>query len=133
MSRRQGITPAVYNTVMDRGNGLCRYCEFPASEIDHIVPVARGGGNDLANLVPACRECNSEKRDLLPEEWADKRRADGKPWPIPTFIQRVKFLCHWYLPASQRHKGRFTLREPEKFRGLVVAARDCAELDGGAA
>lgn len=30
-------------------------------EIDHILPVARGGGDDEANLWLSCRLCNSTK------------------------------------------------------------------------
>jgi len=53
--------------------GLCHYCgrTFPAEELtmDHVVPVIRGGKSTRGNLVPACKECNSRKKYLLPMEW----------------------------------------------------------------
>ncbi|HEA67187.1 MAG TPA: HNH endonuclease [Desulfobacterales bacterium] len=30
-------------------------------EIDHIIPVFKGGGNDIDNLILSCRRCNREK------------------------------------------------------------------------
>lgn len=39
-------------------------CTFHATTKDHIVPLAAGGTNDLANLRPACRACNSRRRDI---------------------------------------------------------------------
>jgi len=39
--------------------------------MDHLVPVVRGGTSTRGNLVPACRECNSRKKYLLPLEWDD--------------------------------------------------------------
>lgn len=42
----------------------CSYCGAPpASEVDHIDPVVKGGANSWDNLTAACRECNSHKRD----------------------------------------------------------------------
>lgn len=32
-------------------------------EVDHIHPVARGGGNSLENLQALCRKCNQGKKD----------------------------------------------------------------------
>jgi hypothetical protein len=32
-------------------------------EVDHIVPVSRGGTNDLTNLRTLCRPCNQGKKD----------------------------------------------------------------------
>lgn len=53
--------------------GLCHYCgrSFPPRELtmDHIVPIARGGKSLKGNLVPACKECNNQKKQLLPLEW----------------------------------------------------------------
>jgi 5-methylcytosine-specific restriction enzyme A len=48
------------------GAVACHWCGggFTADNpvtADHIVPKARGGTNDLSNLVPACRRCNSRR------------------------------------------------------------------------
>ena len=53
--------------------GICHYCQrrIPARELtmDHIVPIARGGRSTKGNLVPACKACNNQKKQLLPMEW----------------------------------------------------------------
>jgi 5-methylcytosine-specific restriction endonuclease McrA len=37
--------------------------------MDHVVPLARGGRSTKGNLVPACKDCNNKKKNLLPMEW----------------------------------------------------------------
>lgn len=46
--------------------GLCgRFFEFAGSvHVDHIVPLAQGGEDALANLQLLCRDCNLGKHDL---------------------------------------------------------------------
>ena len=55
------------------GRGRCHYCgaEVPPRQLtmDHVVPLARGGRTEKGNVVPACKDCNSAKRSLLPLEW----------------------------------------------------------------
>lgn len=42
--------------------GRCAYCfDSNATDFDHVVPLARGGANDIANIVPACEQCNASK------------------------------------------------------------------------
>lgn len=45
---------------------LCVYCGLPAQTWDHLVGVVKnglpaGGGHQLGNLVPCCKDCNSSK------------------------------------------------------------------------
>lgn len=58
-----------------RSSGICHYCggKFPprALTMDHIVPVIRGGRSTKGNVVPACKECNSKKKYMLPLEWEE--------------------------------------------------------------
>ena len=42
-------------------NPDCHYCGAPATVLDHVVPIARGGTSDRSNLVPACWNCNTMK------------------------------------------------------------------------
>ena len=55
--------------------GVCHWCgnSFPPEELtmDHVIPIARGGKASRNNVVPACKECNSKKKYLLPIEWDD--------------------------------------------------------------
>lgn len=55
--------------------GICHFCglRFPPDELtmDHLVPVSRGGKASRNNVVPACKECNSRKKYLLPIEWQE--------------------------------------------------------------
>lgn len=39
----------------------CWVCHAPASHSDHVIALARGGGNWPANIRPACRRCNCSK------------------------------------------------------------------------
>jgi 5-methylcytosine-specific restriction endonuclease McrA len=51
--------------VLQRDGFCCVYCgQKPPSvelHVDHVVPVVRGGSNDISNLVSSCAECNRGK------------------------------------------------------------------------
>lgn len=50
----------------------CAYCTKDCEElstIDHIVPLSKGGGNTLDNLVMACYRCNQQKGNLSLSEF----------------------------------------------------------------
>lgn len=41
---------------------LCAYCgEARPLTVDHKMPLSRGGSNDITNIVPSCKRCNSKK------------------------------------------------------------------------
>jgi 5-methylcytosine-specific restriction endonuclease McrA len=46
--------------------GRCWMCGKQAEAWDHVKPLAKGGAHCLANLRPACKPCNSRKRDRWP-------------------------------------------------------------------
>jgi len=52
--------------------GRCFYCRVPLRkvfELDHVVPISKGGGNEPGNVVCACPWCNENKRDLDADEF----------------------------------------------------------------
>ncbi len=55
-------------------DGTCYYCRrqvgAAALTMDHIVPLGRGGRSLRGNVVPACKDCNTRKKSLVPVEWA---------------------------------------------------------------
>lgn len=44
----------------------CWLCRRPATQVDHVKPLAKGGPHILANLRPICGPCNSKKKDRWP-------------------------------------------------------------------
>ena len=53
-------------------DGSCAYCGIVLQDyhVDHIVPLARGGGNGPDNICLACPACNLNKKDkLFGYEW----------------------------------------------------------------
>jgi 5-methylcytosine-specific restriction endonuclease McrA len=48
----------------------CAYCgAIKNLELDHIVPLSRGGKHSIGNTTTACRSCNASKSDRLLMEW----------------------------------------------------------------
>lgn len=65
---RSSIPLALRFEVLQRDGFRCRYCggtpeEGYVLQVDHIVPVSRGGKNESSNLAAACWLCNSGKSD----------------------------------------------------------------------
>lgn len=59
----QALTHKLRPLILDRDNYTCQACgrrDGPL-EIDHIVPIARGGTNDTRNLRVLCLPCNRRK------------------------------------------------------------------------
>lgn len=48
-----------YARIVDRDP--CAYCGGPSGEIEHIVPLSRGGANASHNITAACQSCNRKK------------------------------------------------------------------------
>ena len=66
---RSVIPPKLRFEVFKRDKFVCQYCGACGPdvelEIDHIIPVSRGGTDDMKNLKTACRDCNRGKVDIV--------------------------------------------------------------------
>ncbi|MGX8904241.1 HNH endonuclease [Streptomyces netropsis] len=63
---------------LEANGGCCTYCSSGVAEgIDHVIPTSEGGRDDVTNIVPACRSCNSSKRDRTVRQW--KRDIHARP------------------------------------------------------
>ena len=67
MAKRKNLSKSVRFEVFKRDSFKCQYCGKSAPdvvlEVDHIIPVSKGGDNDISNLITACFDCNRGKRD----------------------------------------------------------------------
>lgn len=85
------ITKRLRYEILRRDGHACRYCGAKAPDVeltvDHVTPKALGGTDDPANLVAACRACNTGKASSSPDaamvadvdqaavDWARRVRA----------------------------------------------------------
>ncbi len=51
--------------VLEEFGHCCAYCLRPDAKLtmDHIISIAKGGTHTRDNIVPACKSCNSRKKD----------------------------------------------------------------------
>ena len=57
--------------------GVCTYCgEAKPLTRDHKIPLSRGGTDDIENILPACRSCNSRKRTRTDRAFLALRRSE---------------------------------------------------------
>lgn len=63
------VSTKVRFEIFKRDLFTCQYCGRSAPEvelhIDHITPQAKGGTDEVSNLITACSECNYAKNDIL--------------------------------------------------------------------
>ena len=54
----------------------CAYCgkKTDKLEMDHVVPVSKGGNHSIDNIVPACRFCNTSKSNKPLLVWMHQQR-----------------------------------------------------------
>lgn len=57
--------------VVDRDGGKCKgkvggvFCNKPAREVHHIIPLARGGVSEMSNLISLCKSCHEARHSHM--------------------------------------------------------------------
>lgn len=73
MRGRKKINKRLRVRVWREKGDRCHYCPTgEASELDHLIPVNRGGKNLFKNLWPTCVWCNLSKNDSTYIEWLER-------------------------------------------------------------
>lgn len=73
-------------------------------EVDHFIPVSRGGQNLPWNLLPVCKECNRKKKDRLPFVFLE-----------PSVFER----CQNYLIGVRLRHYQEGVQQMENSRSLI--------------
>ena len=56
----------IRNFILNRDGNRCLKCYSSTKlQLDHIIPISRGGENKISNLQTLCNSCNSKKRDTF--------------------------------------------------------------------
>lgn len=79
--------------LMRRQNKTCVYCGHrrtaPSFDIDHIIPVVRGGSNEVSNLQVICKPCNQRKGLQTDEEFRIRYRRLVPQKPLTPPRRRI--------------------------------------------
>ena len=82
MANRRKLTKAERQQVYDKMGGYCAYCgctiTLKAMQADHVVPLHKGGADEVGNMLPACQSCNHYKSTLTVEQF----RQCIERWPV---------------------------------------------------
>jgi len=71
-SPRKYLSKQIRDAVFDKYKYRCAICTSKKKlEIDHIVPVSRGGTDDFNNLQLLCSRCNLEKSNMILKNGTD--------------------------------------------------------------
>jgi|GEM_PF-4374367 len=87
-----------------RQGKACAYCKeaTPNPQPEHVLPLSRGGRNDMTNIVAACPRCNGDKTDRTLDEWATSRATRGMA-PVDTRLDGSAYRNLWHqAPTSPR-------------------------------
>ena len=72
MDKRKSLSKRIRFDVFKRDSFQCQYCgNSPPTvilEIDHILPISKGGDNQVENLVSSCFDCNRGKSNKKLDE-----------------------------------------------------------------
>lgn len=97
MSTRRRLTKEERRTVYDKMGGHCAYCgcelRYKDMQVDHVVPLRKGGSDTLDNMLPACRSCNHYKDSASLEGF--RRMVEHMPYTLArdsaTYRNAVRF------------------------------------------
>ena len=80
MAKRKAIPTALRRAVIAAAKGRCQACDGPTDEfeVDHYIPVALGGTNDLSNLQALCPPCHKLKTKKDVKDIAKSNRIRAK-------------------------------------------------------
>lgn len=95
---RKSISKKVRFEVFKRDFFTCQYCSARPPkvplELDHIVPVCKGGKNNIDNLITACFDCNRGKAGneltSIPKTIIEK--SEGKKLALKQYKEYQKIL-----------------------------------------
>lgn len=95
--KRTTVKKSVRFEVFKRDLYTCRYCGGTPPDcmlvIDHIIPVSKGGTNDISNLVTSCSVCNTGK---------GARELDATVPPSDSF-QRARNIAQERMELEYAH------------------------------
>ena len=117
---REPIPNRVRHAVFQKDGYRCRECnrgkeDGAILEIDHIVPVAKGGTNDISNLQTLCKECN---RGKYTDAWVGgELDSNGNIFGIKNRKEKLKLIAEKHRAEVEYKRNKLF----DKFFPIVTS------------
>lgn len=99
MPQRKGLSKKTRFEVFKRDKFTCQYCGKSAPDVilqvDHITPVAGGGGNEIVNLVTSCQNCNAGKSDRLLSDESTLAKQKAQLGLLQERREQLEMMVEW--------------------------------------
>ncbi|MBU1698718.1 MAG: HNH endonuclease [Candidatus Eisenbacteria bacterium] len=119
------LSPKIRFEIFKRDDFTCRYCGRKTPEVilevDHVIPISKGGDNEIENLVTSCFECNRGKGATLLEAVPGER--DLHEAAILLAERELQLAEYNHVKELSRKREQ---EELQKLEGhFVTAIEDC--------
>lgn len=98
-NKRKPLSKKIRFEVFKRDKFVCQYCGRMAPdvilEVDHIVPVAEGGTNEMLNLITSCRDCNRGKGKARISENTEVKKQQEQLYELAEKREQTQMLMDW--------------------------------------
>ena len=84
-AKRINFSRELRKKVFEKNHGRCAICGMPLSlerssnynyaTVDHIIPLDKGGRNEMSNYQATCKTCNEIKTNIMPEVFEFKFKS----------------------------------------------------------
>ena len=124
---KRGISIALRKKIFERDDYTCVYCGKSLwkngikLEVDHIIPISKGGTDDIDNLTTSCRKCNREKSGKLIGLVKNTSLENEKKLVKNTSKTGKNYQSKWYkLPVEMVKNTSSTDLKPNNGNSLLI-------------
>lgn len=122
MTRRR-LSTKTRMSILERFNRRCQMCQREIGhgigfDLDHRIPLAIGGADEIENLVPLCTRCHRLKTKGDVRDIAKARRREAKHLGATAPKQRIQSRGFW--KAEPQRRASRPLNKPASWRGDFV-------------
>ena len=98
-AKRKALPKKLRFEVFKRDSFTCQYCGRMAPdvilEVDHILPVAEGGTNNIMNLITSCHDCNSGKGKRKLSENNEVKKQQDQLRQLNEKREQIEMMLEW--------------------------------------
>ncbi len=128
MAKRKNIPQKLRYEVFKRDSFKCQYCGRSAPdvvlEVDHIKPVADGGGNEIMNLITSCFDCNRGKGKRRLDDNTEVVKQKAELELLNRRREQMEMMLRWRKELESFEQD---MSEVATERVLKVSGYECNE------